>query len=203
MKSIVRRRFSIVALVAAIAAASLSLASCGSEPPPPPGNSAAPANTSPTPATNAPVATNGATAPTTPGPLGMENSIEGRVVGLICYRQNPNASVEEAKACATANAERGGALGILGNDGILYVDEHPDARVTNGKLKFFIGEEVTVQGQMIGDAPELGWDNVKVKKFKFVLARRKGAAAPGTPKQMEATNTSKAPAAPAAPPKKP
>ncbi len=196
MKSIVRRRFSISALAAAIAVSSLALVSCGTEPPPPPGNAAAPTNAAPPPTSNAPVATNGATAPTTPGPLGMENTIEGRVIGLICYKQNPNASVEEAKACATANADRGGALGVLGNDGILYVDEHPDARVTNGKLKFFIGEEVTVQGQMIGDAPELGWDNVKVKKFKFVLARRKGAAAAGTPKQMETTNTSKAPAAP-------
>ena len=174
----------------AVALFMLTLAGCH-EPPAPATNAPAAANTNAAPATTAPP-TNGQTR----APLGMEDTIEGRVIGLLCYKQNRNMTAEQAKACATENAAKGGILAILGADGTVYVNENPDAGVTNNQLKYFIGDEVTIQGQMIGDAPNLNWDDVKVKKFKYGLVRRKGAPAPGTPRQVEPTGKkAEAPAA--------
>jgi hypothetical protein len=114
----------------------------------------------------------------------MEDTIEGRVVGLYCFKNNPKASLDEQKACAQANVDKGGQLGILASDNTLYVDNVPDARITNAKLRDFIGEEVTVQGQMIGDAPDLNFGDVKVKKFDMKLSRRKGSAPVGVQPNM-------------------
>jgi hypothetical protein len=185
---------SVVRSLGLAAAASLTFAVAGCTEPPAP--SASPTTNAPqAPATNAP-----APAPTPPkpgevkAPLGMEDTIEGRVIGLRCYKDNRNASPEEAKACAEANVAKGGRLGVLGSDGTVYVNENPDAGITNQQLQPFIGQEVTIQGQMIGDAPNLNWDDVKVKKFKFGLVRRKGAPAPGTPRQVAPTPNKAEPA---------
>jgi len=162
----------------------LTLAGCGE--PPAPGSSPA--------SGNSPQGANAnAAAPAGPKPqpgdakppLRMEDTVEGRVIGLICYKENPKASPEEAKACALDKVAKGGRLGILGADGTVYVDSTTDAGVTNQKLKDFIGEDVTIQGQMIGDVPDLNWADVKVKKFAFKLVRRKGAPPAGTPRQLE------------------
>ncbi len=174
------------ALAAATVVVSLALVSCAE---PPPGQSSAPTNV----ATNAAPATPPAAAPQNPGdakpPLGMEDTIEGRVVGLYCYKQNPKAPIEEQIACAKKNVATGGDLGVLGSDNTLYVDSTADSRITNAKLKDFIGEEVTIQGQMIGDAPELNFGDVKVKKFAMKLSRRKGVpptgATPNMPKPKQ------------------
>jgi hypothetical protein len=171
-----RSKTAVAAIVAALALTLGALSGCSDEPTPG-RNTAAP---------TAPANANAATpspslqADGTPkAPLGMEDTIEGRVIGLFCYKQNRNASPEQAKACAKEYADKGGALGVLGADGTVYVDKNPDARLTNGKLEPFIGEEVTIQGQMVGDAPELGWDDVKVKKFDMKLTRRKGSGPAG------------------------
>ncbi len=129
-----------------------------------------------------------ATPPQNPGtvkpPLGMEDTIEGRVIGLACYKQNPKASLEEQKACAKEHMDKGGQLGLISPDGTtIFVDAHPDARVTNAKLRDFVGEEVTIQGQMLGDV-DVTIPGATVKKFDFKLVRRKGSAPPGMPANM-------------------
>lgn len=141
--------------------------------------------------TAAPAAAAGNTAATnsaaTQPPLGMEDTIEGRVVGLVCFKQNPKATPEQLADCSKANAAQGGRLGVLGADGTLYINPDVDVRVNNSQMSDFIGLEVTVQGQMIGDAPDLSWDGVTVKKFKMKIVRRKGPPPPGTPKNMKTT----------------
>ena len=100
------------------AAAALALALTGCSEPPAPGSGPAATNAPSAPNTNAAAP---AQTPPKPGdvkpPLGMEDTIEGRVIGLICYKQNRNASLEEQKSCATANAAKGGILAVLGSDG--------------------------------------------------------------------------------------
>jgi len=178
------------AFAATIVLVAASFAGCDSTPPASNGNSTA---------TNAPVAgananTTVATPPLGPGdakpPVGMEDTIEGRVVGLYCYKQNPAATPEALKACTLEYVAKGGQLGVLTANKVLYVDAHPDARITNAKLKDFVGEDVTVQGALIGDVPELNFADVTVKKFDMKLARRKGSAAVGAKPNMPAPKQS-------------
>jgi hypothetical protein len=178
--------------LALAAVATLSLTGCTDEQPTRPTNTNAPVaagtNTSTTP-TVAPPTNTGELRP----PIEMKDTIEGKVIGLLCYKNTPNAAPEAAIACAKQMVKDGGALGVLGADGTVYIGES-DPRSNNTRLEFFIGETVTVQGVMLGDLPDLGWDNVKVKKFSMKMVRRKGPPAPGTEKQMvpgENRNTTK------------
>jgi hypothetical protein len=158
-------------------------------------------------ATNSPTASNAPTNAAAPAaaagqpPLGMEDTIEGRVVGLICYKENPKATPEQLAACAKNNVEKGGYLGVLGSDGTLYVNPDVDVRINNAQMKDFIGQEVTVQGQNLGDAPDLSWDGVTVKKFKMKLVRRKGPPPAGAEKNIKTTGGPVGGAPPAAPKK--
>ena len=181
--------------------ASSLFAACDSAPQPDAGN---------TPVTNAAAPTNAATPKVAPPrnpadalkpPVGMEDTIEGRVVGLACLKNTPDATAEELKACAEGNLAKGGQLGILAADNVIYVDSHPDARVTNAKIKDFIGQDVTVQGQHLEDMPNLNFGNYTVKKFDMKLARRKGSTPTGMPPNMPKPKQSDI-QRPAAPPAK-
>ncbi|HQR39434.1 MAG TPA: hypothetical protein PLF26_13660 [Blastocatellia bacterium] len=192
MATLKNNRWASLVATMLLAAAAMCAAACE------PANTAAPGgNTAAQNASNAPVAATNA-APTAPGtmqpPLGSEDNIEGTVVGLICYKENPKAPPEKLAECAKANLEKGGYLGVLGADGTLYINADADVRVNNAQLRDFVGQQVTVQGQMIGDAPQLSWEGVTVKKFKMKLVRRKGPPPAGTPKNM--TNTGQAGGAP-------
>ena len=175
------------ALATALLATALILGGCADEAPAP-GPAATNANT----ASTAPAATNDgviqgpAPKPGDPGlpPLDMKDTIEGRVIGILCYKKNPEAPPVEAKACALQNLPMGGALGVLTEDGTIYINDK-DVRTNNKQLEFFVGEIVTVQGQTLADPePGPGWEGLKVKKFNMKLVRRKGAPAEGTPRQM-------------------
>jgi len=182
-------------LVACVLAGMATVACDKNDNPPAGGNATAATNKE---ATN--TAPNGQAAP----PLGMEDTIEGRVVGLLCYKENPKATNEQLTECSKNNVEKGGYLGILGSDGTLYVNPDTDVRINNSQMKDFIGQEVTVQGQLIGDAPDLSWADVHVKKFKIKLVRRKGPPPPGAQKNMETKGKpSSAPAGPPVPKKNP
>lgn len=169
-----------VALAAALVTASLT--GCAEQ------QENRPVNTSPMPAAGANVNPAPTVAPPTNTgelrpPIEMKDTIEGKVIGLLCYKNSRNASDAEAIACAKKMVEDGGALVVLGTDGAVYLNDK-DPRSNNTQLQFFIGETVTVQGVSLGDLPDLSWDDVKVKKFAMRLVRRKGPPAAGTEKQM-------------------
>jgi hypothetical protein len=169
----INSRLSTAVLATALALSSLSLAGCAETAP----TAGTNANTGATnaaqqpAATNAPLATNRA-----PGqmqaPLGMEDSIVGKVVGLACYRKNPG-NIDATIACTKQNIGQNEALVVLGNDNVVYAGEG-DARIVSGQLQPFVGQEVTVQGKMGADAPDMSWENVTVKKFKYGIVRRNG-----------------------------
>lgn len=201
MKKQTRSRISIAALVAAIALCTLA-AACTNQSAPA-GNDAAPSNASgpasgTAPATNAPapVTTPGA-APGTQAPPGMPDTLEGRVVGLLCYKENPKAAPDAAVQCAKQKMQEGGALGVLASDGTIYINDK-DVRTNNVQLQYFIGEEVTVQGQMIGDAPDVSWPGTQVKKFDMRIVRRKGPAPAGAEKGMSTEGAKVGPKKPGA-----
>jgi len=186
MRNVINRRTVILRLAACLLAAS-GLGACSDGPA---SKGSGNANvTAPTANVAAPAAPGGTGMPgNMPAPLGMEDSIEGRVVAVLCYEKNPNMPAAEAKACAESTSKQGGALAVLGDDGVLYInDEKVDIRRNNKQFEFFIGEIVTVQGQLIGDAtrPKIG--STPVKQFRMKLVRRKkedGAgpvAAPAAP----------------------
>ena len=191
MKTLIGTR---LAIATAIVAALLPLAGC-TEPEPAPGPAAANANTA------APRTANGNSgviqgqAPKAgdPGmaPIELKDTIEGRVIGILCHKENPNATPEQATACAKQKVAEGGALGVLADDGTIFINDK-DVRTNNTQLQFFIGEIVTIQGQALGDAaPDAGWEGLKVKKFNMKLVRRKGAPAAGTERQMTDPKTKK------------
>lgn len=126
-------------------------------------------------ATNrAPAAVPGGMPGNMPTPMGMEDSIEGTVVSMVCLERNPNMSPDEAKACAVEATKAGGPLAVLTADGILYIDsEEVDARSTNKKLQIFTGEVVVIQGQLIGDAKREKLGSIPMKQFRMKLVRRK------------------------------
>lgn len=162
--------------IAALLLAIVALAGCSSDPGGS-GNTAGTAggttNTAKA-ATNAPATVPGGMPGNMPVPMGMEDSIEGTVVAVLCLEKNPNMPAAEAKACAESTSKGGGALAVLGSDGILYInDEKTDIRKNNKQLEFFIGEVVTVQGQLIGDATRPRVGEIAVKQFRMKLVRRK------------------------------
>lgn len=170
-------RSSSAAPFAALLLAIVTLAGCSSDPAGS-GNTAGSAggatNTATKPATNAPVTVPGGMPGNMPVPMGMEDSIEGRVVAVLCLEKDPNMPAAEAKACAESTSKGGGALAVLGSDGVLYInDETVDIRKNNKQLEFFIGEEVTVQGQLIGAATRPSIGKIEVKQFRMKLVRRK------------------------------
>lgn len=179
------RALSRAALAAALALSTLALAACEPGPTNAPEGGRAPAGGASPAATNAAPAPPAAP-PRTPGeirpPLGQEDSIEGRVIGLSCYRKNAG-NLEATIQCARANVGQREVLAVLGKDGTVYAGEG-DARRINEQLRYFIGQDVTVQGKDLGDAPDLGWEGVKVKKFDFHLVRRVGDAPADAPKSM-------------------
>lgn len=163
------------ARLAALALVLVTVGACSSEPGSG-GNVAGTAggNTASNPATNAPRPVPGGMPGNMPTPLGMEDSIEGRVVGVLCLEKNPAMAAAEMKTCAEASSKEGGALAVLGSDGVLYInDEKTDIRKNNKQLEFFIGEEVTVQGQLIGAATKSTIGPITVKQFRMKLVRRK------------------------------
>jgi hypothetical protein len=155
----------------------VAIAGCSSQPDgygPANGNAGGATNTATKPATNAPATVPGGMPGNMPVPMGMEDSIEGRVVAVLCLEKNPNMPTAEAKACAESTSKGGGALAVLGTDGVLYInDEKTDIRKNNKQLEFFIGEVVTVQGQLIGDATRPRVGEIAVKQFRMKLVRRK------------------------------
>ncbi len=170
-------RSSSAAPFAALLLAIVTLGGCSGDPAGS-GNTAGTAgggtNTATKAATNAPGTVPGGMPGNMPVPMGMEDSIEGTVVAVLCLEKNPNMPAAEAKACAESTSKSGGALAVLGNDGILYInDETTDIRKNNKQLEFFIGEVVTVQGQLIGDATRSKVGAISVKQFRMKLVRRK------------------------------
>ena len=59
-----------------------------------------------------------------------EQTVKGEVVDVACYLKH-GASGEDHKACAEACAKGGGALGILSDDGKLYISLLPDNHKNN------------------------------------------------------------------------
>lgn len=163
------RRVRLGSLLVAVAA----LASCSSEPGVGTGaaNTSSAANRS---AANTAPAVPGGMPGNMPAPMGMEDSIEGRVVSVICLERTPDLPPAEAKKCAEELTKTGGPLAVLASDGTLYInDEEADTRKTNKQLEFFIGEEVTIQGQVMGAAKRPMIGKTPVKQFRMKLVRRK------------------------------
>ena len=119
-----RSRSTGAAPFAALLLAIVTLAGCSSDPAGS-GNTAGTAggatNTATKSATNAPGTTPGGMPGNMPVPMGMEDSIEGRVVAVLCLEKDPNMPAAEAKACAESTSKGGGALAVLGSDGVLYI----------------------------------------------------------------------------------
>jgi hypothetical protein len=78
-----------------------------------------------------------------------ETMISGEVVDVSCYLRS-GAKGEKHKACAEACAEAGSALGILADDGTLYVSVLPDDHKSgpNAILMGHIAHHVKVTGQV-------------------------------------------------------
>jgi hypothetical protein len=201
MRSISRPNGSAALGAALLIVASSLFAACNGAPEPAGGNTAATNAEAPTNAAQPKVAPPRNPADALKPPVGMEDTIEGTVVGLACLKNTPNATAEQLKACAEGNLAKGGQLGILSADNVIYVDSHPDARVTNAKIKDFVGQEVTVQGQHLEDMPNLNFGAYTVKKFDMKLARRKGAVPAGATPNMPKPKQSDI-QRPAAPPAK-
>jgi hypothetical protein len=180
------------ALAAALALAVLFPVACSDEQAG--NNSAGPAAAAPA-ANSSPAATGTPAAPTTGSPapgapptaqtlkVGDTGRIEGRVINVICYAQNPTAPPEEAAECAKQQFEAGnGALAILGNDNVIYVSAL-GPRVANQQLGSLVGAEVIANGTVTEEATELSY-GIPARRLKIRFVRRKDAPSrtEGTPK---------------------
>jgi hypothetical protein len=138
-----------------------------------------------------------------PGQLapGTKNRIEGRVINLVCFRENPSATPEVAAECAKQQlAANNGALAILGTDNIVYVSDS-GLKTANEQLGAFIGPEIVADGTVVADAPDQVLSGVTVKRLQIRFVRKKvmPPRAPGGPKLVgpPKIGTEPTPAAPA------
>ena len=80
-----------------------------------------------------------------------EMTVKGEVVDVSCYLAHGDKGKGESHAsCAEACAKNGGPLGILTNDGTLYVSVLPDDHSAgpNAKLIDHIGHHVEATGML-------------------------------------------------------
>jgi len=80
-------------------------------------------------------------------PAHKETTLKGEVVDLACYIHQ-GAGGEDHRDCAIACAKAGGALGILADDGTLYISLLPDNHKEgpNAKLIDHAAHQVEVKG---------------------------------------------------------
>jgi len=148
---------------------------------------------------SAPTPPGGVVAPGSPdGPLtkGATARVQGRVINLACYRDNPSMTPDNLDQCSRDAAADSKALVFLGSDGIVYVPEI--AAEMSVEYKTFIGEDVNIDGNIHADAPNLAWPGVTVKKMEVIRVRKRnitpavsGTAPAGTPAATNAAPTKK------------
>jgi hypothetical protein len=97
-----------------------------------------------------------------------ETTISGEVVDVACYMHR-GAKGEEHKGCAEACAKGGGSLGILTDDGKLYVTLFPDdhAAGPNAMLMDHISHKVKATGMVRSKGGVAGIMITKVEMAKM------------------------------------
>ena len=109
---------------------------------------------------------------------GASDRIQGRIISLICYKQDPSATPEAATECAKAQIDQGGgALAILGTDNIVYLSDR-DPKTNTAQLRGYLGHEVIADGIVLEEMPELAWPGVTIRKIQIKMIKKKDRPTP-------------------------
>jgi hypothetical protein len=124
------------------------------------------------------------------GPLtkGATARVYARAITATCYKNNPSMTQENLDNCSRESVAAGTPIVFLGKDGIVYVPEI--APEMSMEYKVFIGEDVLLDGNIHGEAKELSWPGVTVRKMEIVRVRKRSIiGAPLTNRNANAAAT--------------
>lgn len=125
----------------------------------------------------------GAKAPPKPGDEpalapGSAARVKGTVVSLACLKQTPEAKPETLSQCTKDQAKAGGALAVLGDDGIIYIGA-AGPQTTTRVLQPVAGVRVFVDGNPSSDPVDITLPPYEIRKFDMRGVRKEDVKSEG------------------------